>query len=57
MEHSVRISDTFLEKRLAQMGVHYEGREGQNKLLALVVLLSAVSIALAVRMLFPAVVP
>jgi hypothetical protein len=57
MERSVRICDTFLEKRLEQMGVHYEGREGQNKLLALVVLLSAVSIALAVRMLFPAVVP
>jgi hypothetical protein len=57
MEHSIRISDTFLEKRLAQMGVRYEGRAGQDKLFALVLFLSALSIALMVRMLFPAVVP
>ena len=57
MERSIRICDTFLEKRLAQMGVQYEGRTGQNKLFALVLFLSALSIALAVRMLFPAVIP
>jgi hypothetical protein len=57
MEHSIRICDTFLEERLAQMGVQYEGRQGQTKLLAFVLVLSGTSIALAIRLLFPHAVP